>query len=63
MGCIIPESFAAGENRSYPEFRVVTGGPRYPGYFTPTEAPEPSVEQAVKDVLSTGGRIGAYMLW
>jgi hypothetical protein len=27
--------FAAGGNRSYLEFWAVTGGRRYPGYFTP----------------------------
>jgi hypothetical protein len=36
MRCMVPQSFAAGGNRSYPEFWVVTGGPRYSGYIIPT---------------------------
>jgi hypothetical protein len=32
MGCVVPQSFAIGGNRSYPEFWAVTDGPRYPGY-------------------------------
>jgi hypothetical protein len=61
MGCMIPQPFATGGNRSYLEFWVVTGSPRYSGYFTPTIAPEPSVERVVKNILSMGGRIGAYV--
>jgi hypothetical protein len=33
---MIPQSFAAGENRSYPEFWIVTDNPLYPGYKTLT---------------------------
>jgi hypothetical protein len=33
MGCMIPHPFAAGGNRSYPEFRVVTDDPQYPYIF------------------------------
>jgi hypothetical protein len=29
---MIPQSFAAGGNRLYPEFWVVTDDPWYPGY-------------------------------
>jgi hypothetical protein len=36
MGCIVPQPFATGENRSYPYLWVITGGLRYPGYKTPT---------------------------
>jgi hypothetical protein len=32
MGCMIPQSFVAGGNRSYPEFWVVTDGSRYLEY-------------------------------
>jgi hypothetical protein len=35
-GCMAPQSFAAGGNRSYLEFWAVTDGPRYPGYITLT---------------------------
>jgi hypothetical protein len=38
MGCMVPQSFTAGGNRSYPKFWVVTGDPRYPGYLTPTKS-------------------------
>jgi hypothetical protein len=33
MGCMIPQPFAAGGNRSYLEFRVVTDDPQYPYIF------------------------------
>jgi hypothetical protein len=36
MGCMAPQSFAAGGNRSYQELWVLTSHPRYPGYKTPT---------------------------
>jgi hypothetical protein len=49
-------------NRSYPEFWVVIRGLWYSEYFTSIVAPEPSIEQMVKNVLSTGGRIDAHML-
>jgi hypothetical protein len=32
MGCMVPQPFAAGGNRSYLEFWAITGGLRYPGY-------------------------------
>jgi hypothetical protein len=35
MGCMLPQPFAAGGNRPYPEFWAVAGGPQYLGYFTP----------------------------
>jgi hypothetical protein len=31
-GCMVPQPFAAGGNRSYPEFWAVTGAPQYLGY-------------------------------
>jgi hypothetical protein len=55
---MVPRPVATGGNRTYPEFWAVTGGLWYPGHFTVTVAPEPSVERAVKNVLSTGGGIG-----
>jgi hypothetical protein len=36
-GCMVPQPFTAGGNRSYPEFWVVTHGPRYQGYITPAK--------------------------
>jgi hypothetical protein len=35
MGCVVPQVFASGGDRSYLEFWDVIGGPRYPGYITP----------------------------
>jgi hypothetical protein len=32
MGCMVPQPFVTGGNRSYPKFWVVTGYPLYPGY-------------------------------
>jgi hypothetical protein len=61
-GCVVPQPFATGGNRSYPKFWAVTGDPRYPRYKTPTVTPEPSVEQAVENFLLTGGKIGTHML-
>jgi hypothetical protein len=40
MGCMVPQSFATGGNRSYPEFWTVTGDLWFPGYFTLTTSPE-----------------------
>jgi hypothetical protein len=40
---------------------TVTSGLWYPGYKTPTVAPEPSVEWVVGAVHSMGGRIGTHM--
>jgi hypothetical protein len=31
-GCMVPQPFTTEENRSYLEFWVITGDPRYPGY-------------------------------
>jgi hypothetical protein len=36
MKYMVPQSFAIGENQSYPQFRSVTGDPQYLGYKTPT---------------------------
>jgi hypothetical protein len=52
IGCIVPQPFAAGVNRPYLESWVVIGGPWFLGYKTPTVAPEPFVERAVKIVLA-----------
>jgi hypothetical protein len=62
MRCMVPQLFATRVNRSYPEFWIITGDPWYSGYFTPTVAPEPSVERVARAGLSTVGRIGTYML-
>jgi hypothetical protein len=37
MGCMVPQPFATGGSRSYPKFWAITGGPWYPGYWTPTK--------------------------
>jgi hypothetical protein len=64
MWCMVPQPFATGGNQLYPEFWVVISSPRYPRYFTSIVATKPFVEQAVKNVLSTGGIIGAHtLLW
>jgi hypothetical protein len=61
---MVPQPFATGGKWSYLEFWVVTSDPRYPGYKTPTVAPEPSIERVAEAVCSTGGRIGTHMvLW
>jgi hypothetical protein len=58
------EKFAAGGNRSCPEFWAVTGGLRYPRYITPLVAPEPSVERVAGAGHSMVGEIGTHMvLW
>jgi hypothetical protein len=45
----------------YLDFWAITGDP---GYKTLTVASEPSVEQVVRAVHSTGGTIGTHMiLW
>jgi hypothetical protein len=62
MGCMVPQSFAAGGNRSYLKFWVVIGGPQYPGYITPRVAPEPSVERVARAGHSTVGGIGTHMV-
>jgi hypothetical protein len=59
---MVPQPCAAGGNRSYPEFWAVIGDMRYPGYFTLIVASEPSVEWAVKDILSMGHILCAHML-
>jgi hypothetical protein len=62
MSCMVHQSFAAGGNRSYLEFWVITGDPWYRGYWTPTVAPEPSIERVDEVGHSTVGRIGTHML-
>jgi hypothetical protein len=32
---MVLQPFAVERNQSYPEFWAVTGGPQYPGYYTP----------------------------
>jgi hypothetical protein len=60
--CMVPQLFAAGGNRSYLEFWAVISGPRYPGYKTLIEAPEPTVEWLVRAFHSAGGGLGTHML-
>jgi hypothetical protein len=36
IGCMVPQPFVTSGNRSYLDFWVVTGNPRYLGYKTPT---------------------------
>jgi hypothetical protein len=48
MSCMVPQPLATRGNRSCPEFWVITGDQRYPGYRTPIVAPEPSIEWSVK---------------
>jgi hypothetical protein len=36
MGCLVPQSFPTGGNRTYLDFWDVTDDPRYPGYKTLT---------------------------
>jgi hypothetical protein len=61
---MVPQPFTAGENWSYPEFWTVIGDPRYPGNFTPTADPEPSVEQVALAGHSKVGRTISHMvLW
>jgi hypothetical protein len=36
MGCMVPQSFAAGGIRSYLLLWAITGGTRYRGYITMT---------------------------
>jgi hypothetical protein len=62
MRCMVPQSFAIGGNRSYPEFWIITDDLQYPGYETPVVTTEPSVEWVVGADLSTVGRIGTHML-
>jgi hypothetical protein len=53
-----------GESRAGLRGWDVTGIPRYSGYKTLTVAPEPIVEQVVRAIHSTGGRIGTHkLLW
>jgi hypothetical protein len=53
-GCMVPQS--------YLEFWTVIGDLWYPGYFTLTVAPEPSVEQVAGAGQSTVGEIGSNMV-
>jgi hypothetical protein len=59
---VVPQPFAIGVNRSYPDLWVITGDMQYLGYKNRTVAPEPSVEWVAGAVPSTGGRIGTHML-
>jgi hypothetical protein len=59
---MVLQLFATRGNQLYLEFWAVTGDLQYPGYKTPTIAPEPSVERVVENVLLPGGRIGTHML-
>jgi hypothetical protein len=61
-GCMVPESFAVGGNRSYPQFSAVIGSPRNLGYITPTVVPEPSIERVAGAGHSTVGRRGTHMV-
>jgi hypothetical protein len=45
MGCMVPEPFATGVNWSYLDFWAITDNLQYPGYKTPTVAPEPFTPQ------------------
>jgi hypothetical protein len=62
FGRMIHQPFAARGNWLYPEFCAVTGDPWYPGYLTPTVAPEPSVERVVGVGHLTVGRTCTHML-
>jgi hypothetical protein len=62
MGYLVPQPFSDGRNWSYQDFLVITSDLRYPGYKTPTVAPEPSIEWVARAVHSMGGRIGTHML-
>jgi hypothetical protein len=55
MGCMVPQPFAAGGDRSYPKFWAVTGSPWYPGYKTLKVAPAPSIERVARAGHSTVG--------
>jgi hypothetical protein len=61
-GVWFPNHFAARGNRSYPDYWEVTGDLRYPGYKTPTVAPEPFVERVAGAGRSKGCRIGTHMI-
>jgi hypothetical protein len=64
MGCMVPQSFAIGGNRSYLEFWAVTGGPRYLGYITLIVALGPSVERVAGASHLMVGRTCTHMvLW
>jgi hypothetical protein len=61
-GTWLPSRLPLGGNRDVFKFVwVITGGPWYPGYRTPTVAHEPSVERVVRVVHSLGGRSGTLM--
>jgi hypothetical protein len=55
MGYLVPQSFAAGGNRLYLDFRAVTDDLRYLGYKTPTVAPEPFLKRVDEAIHSMGG--------
>jgi hypothetical protein len=58
-GCMVRQPFATGGKQSYPGFWAVTDDP---WYFTPTVAPELSIEQVVGAGHSTVGRTGSHMV-
>jgi hypothetical protein len=62
MGCMAPQPFATGGNRSYLEFCAVTGDPYYLEYFAPTVALEPSVERVARAGHSMMGTTGSHMV-
>jgi hypothetical protein len=63
-GLCLSDLLVAGWNQSYLDVSAVTSDPWYPGYNTPTVAPEPSVEWVVGASHSMVVRIGSHMvLW
>jgi hypothetical protein len=46
----------------YLDYWVVTGNPQYPGYKTPTVAPEPSIKWVAGAGRLMDGRIGTHMI-
>jgi hypothetical protein len=64
MGCMVPQLFAAGANRSYLVFWAITGAPQYQGYITPIVDPKPSIEWVAGVGHSMVGATGTHMvLW
>jgi hypothetical protein len=60
--CGSPTFFVARGNRAYSDGWEVTKDPWYPGYNTPTAAPEPSVERVAGVGHSMVGRTGSHMV-
>jgi hypothetical protein len=50
------------EGTSYPDYWIITGDPRYPGYKTLTVGPELFVEQVAKAGRLRDGRMGTHMI-